>query len=316
MKRSPTAVIAVVALFFSLSLAASASGATVFNGSFETGTLAGWQQHYSSGAGLWYVESAKEGAEEAWPPPPDGSFFARDTESSPDTPILYQDIYLEPGFSHVLSMYVYYFSEAPIVVPSPNTLASNGPSNQQLRVDVMSPSAPIESVSPGDILATVFANQNGDPEFMLPTRFTTDLTAFAGQTVRLRIANAVHNAPFYAAVDGVSIASAQLSLPSNTITKGKLTLNKKKGTGKLKITVPGPGVLNVVSKGKPKRIKPFKLSPTGPGTFTVPLNPTGSGRKTLDNRGKLKAQLQVTFTPTGGAASVQTYKVTLKKTLE
>ena len=33
-----------------------------------------------------------------------------------------------------------------------------------MRVDVMRPSAAIESLDPGDILATVFANENGDPE--------------------------------------------------------------------------------------------------------------------------------------------------------
>jgi hypothetical protein len=48
----------------------------------------------------------------------------------------------------------------------------------------------------------------------------------------------------------------------------------------------------------------------------VPLNPTGVGRKALKRKGKLKAQLEVTFTPTGGLPNTQIYKVTLKKTLK
>ena len=73
----------------------------------------------------------------------------------------------------------------------------------------MKPTAPIESLNPADILTTVFANKAGDPQSMAPTALQADLSPFAGQTVRLRIANAVNDSVFNAAVDAVSIASTR-----------------------------------------------------------------------------------------------------------
>ena len=106
----------------------------------------------------------------------------------------------------------------------------------------MKPTAPIESVNPSDILTTLFANKNGDPESMAPTQLSADLTPFAGQTVRLRIANAVRDNVFNAAVDAVSITSTP---PNNVFKKGKLKLNRSNGTGTLTVTVPGAGVLSL-----------------------------------------------------------------------
>jgi len=135
--------------------------------------------------------------------------------------------------------------------------------------------------------------------------------------VRLRIANAAENF-FNAGVGAVSITTLlppPLFLPSNLISRGKLTLNKKQGTARLAINAPGPGTLTAVAKGKgkAKRIRNASLTVTATGTVKVPLNPNGVGKQVLDEKGKLKAQIGVTFTPTGGSANTQTYKVTLKK---
>jgi hypothetical protein len=306
LSKLAVAAIAVLAL----ALPAGAGAATVVNGDFETGSLSGWQQYNETGGGEWFTYSGAEAL--GFFPPPSGNFAAADEQSFPDLDVLYQDIALEPGYTHQLSLWLYYRSTEPISAPPTLSLKTE---NQQLRVDVMKPTAPLNSVAPGDILATVFANKYGDPEEMAPTHLTADLSPFAGQTVRLRIANAVTEGPFITGVDGVSITSTPIP-PSNVITKGKLTLNKKKGTGKLAINVPGPGALTETVKGSSKLIKPATLNPTGAGAVQVPLNPTGAGRKALKKKGSLKAQVQITFTPTGGLANTQTYKVTLKKTLK
>lgn len=300
---------------------AGAGAATVVNGDFETGNLSGWQVFNSSDRGNWFVYSGlftPFDAEKTEPfiAPPQGNFAAVTDESNPDTAILFQEIALEPFWAHQLALTLYYRSDDLIAVPSPNTLASNGSSgqpNQQLRVDVMRPGTPIESLNPADILATIFANKNGDPTFMSPTLFTADLTPFAGQTVRLRIANAVQEDVFNAGLDGVSITSTP---PSNAITRGKLTLNKSNGTGKLAISVPGPGTLTAVGKGKTKKVKRANRTAAAAGTVKLPLKPTGVGKKVLNSSGKLKTRIDVTFTPTGGTAATQTYKVTLKKNLK
>ncbi len=304
-----------------------ARAASVANGDFESGNLSGWQVYNSNSTGntSWFAYSGPLTPKTSKPffAPPSGSWAALSDGDSIDTTILYQDVALEPSVAQTLSMTLYYVSYEPIVVPEPNTLETDPgpfsigeevPENQQMRVDVMRPSAAIESLDPGDILATVFANKNGDPEQMLPTHITTELTPFAGQTVRLRIAVAIQDNYFNSGVDAVSITTPSQSVsPSNEFKRGKLTLNKKKGTGSLAVVVPGGGTLTVVGKGKPKRIKRATLSVPAGGTVKVPLKPTAAGRKALKAKGKLKTRIDVTFTPTGGTAATQTYKVTLKK---
>lgn len=322
-----------------LVLPAGASAATVVNGDFETGTLSGWQVYNSTPEGDWYVFSAAEAAAASSGPtpfgfyPPSGNYGAYTYEEFPDTAILYQDVALEPLFTHQLSMTLGYVSEAPLVAS--NTLAVDPevpPSypNQQLRVDVMKPTAPIESLNPADILATVFATKTGDPPTMAPTPLSANLSAFAGQTVRIRIANAAGDGEFNTSLDNVSITSTPLPPPppSNEFSRGKLTLNRSNGTGKLAIKVPGPGTLvgvdaraataaaSISATTKPKRIKKAKLSPTAAGIVQLPLRPTAAGRKTLRETGRLQVKVRVTFTPTGGTAKTHSYSIALRKTLK
>lgn len=306
-----------------LALPANAGAATVVNGNFETGNLGGWQVFNSTNAGNWFVFNAEEAAAEEVQPPIAGTFSAYTVEGFPDTAILYQDVALEPLFSHQLSMTVGYMSEAPIVVA--NTLLVDPefpPSypNQQMRVDVMKPTAPIESTNASDILATLFANKTGDSQFMPPTQLSANLSAYAGQTVRIRVATAAGNSEFNTVLDDVSMASTPPPPPppppSNAISRGKLTLNKNNGTGKLAVNVPGPGTLVEVGKGVKKKIRGATLTVTAAGVVQVPLKPTALGRTTLKIKGKLRSGIDVTFTPTGGSANTQSYKVTLKETLK
>lgn len=315
--------LALIVACLALAIPAGAGAATVVNGDFETGSLSGWQVYSSTNAGSWFAYSGtgtplpEEGMMEvhSFFPPPQGTFAAVTDEVEQSNPILYQDVALEPLWSHQLSLTLYYHSYGPIIVPEPNTLAVNGAAedNQQVRVDVMRPGTPIESLNPADILATAFASKTGDSEVMLPTQLTADLTPFAGQTVRLRIANAVQDNYFNVGLDAVSITSTP---PSNAITRGKLSLNKKKGTAKLAINVPGPGTLVAVGKGKSKKVKRATLTATGAGKVQLPLKPNRAGKKILNAKGKLKTGIAVTFTPTGGLAATTDYKVTLKKTLK
>jgi hypothetical protein len=310
---------------------AGATGATVVNGSFETGTLAGWQVVNSSESGSWfaYTGTTPPIGEGPVPAPPVGAFAAISAQGGPGTHILYQDIALEPQFKHQLSMFVYYKSAATLATPSPNTLSSGfPPANQQYRVDVMKSTAPLDSVAPGDILATVFATQSGGPLEMAPTVLTADLTPFAGQTVRLRLVEVDNQLFLWGGADGIAIQSTPPP-PSNVVVVGKAVLNKKNGTAKLPVTVPGAGVLSAVDanfvtvagisakkKKKKRMVKSATVTATAPGILNVPLKPTGPGRKVLNEKGKLKIKVALTFTPTGGTAATQTVKVTLKKKLK
>jgi hypothetical protein len=190
-------------------LAAPGTGAaaTVANGDFETGTLAGWTQNVDP-SGAWFAYSGTTTPAYGLPiaAPPQGSFAAVADMSSPGTRILYQDVALEPG-THTLSLYAYYRSTEAIAHPTPDSLSSSGGSNQQYRIDVVKPSAPLDSIDPADILVPVFRTATGDPQTLAPTIKTADLSPFAGQTVRLRFAEADNQGPLNASTDAVSIAS-------------------------------------------------------------------------------------------------------------
>jgi hypothetical protein len=348
----PTAVLIALALLAaSLLGAASASAAGVVNGSFETGTFNGWSLFASSPSVEWLVgEDQEPGAQgQPLPAPFDGRYFAFSEQRGPGTAILYQDIALPAATTDTLALTFGYFSEAQIRIPQPDSLDAEGAAkNQQVRVDVMKPTAPIESLAPADILTTVFASSEAEnlvPEPGIePRRFSVDLSAFAGQTVRLRFAVAV-NRELEAEVDAVSLTSAPIPPalpappaplpapvpPSNQIRKGKLALNKKNGTASLAIAVPDAGTLTAMdastkiaiastltAKGghKPMLIKTTTLHPTAAGTIEVPIRPTASGRRVLEEKGALEFHARLTFTPTGGTAATQVYTSKLMKTLK
>jgi hypothetical protein len=298
--------------------AGSAAAATVVNGDFETGNLNGWQTYSQTGGGEWYVYNNTE-EEPGSPWIFSGTWTAGSGEMSPDTVILYQDVALEPLFSHQLTLRYRYFSEAPLVTPSPNTLdveANEGDlENQQDIIDVIKPGAPLTTTNPTDILTTIFATNAASPEEIPATTLSADLSPFAGQTVRLRFVTLAHAAPNYAAVDDVKITSTALPPPppSNLFAKGKLKLNKANGTAKLALTVPGPGVVTAVdAKKKKKLVKGTSVTASAAGTITVPLKPTGKGTKALNANGKVAFKVKLSFTPTGGTAATQTATGTLK----
>jgi hypothetical protein len=336
--------ITVIALFAALLGTTSASAATVVNGGFETGNLEGWTLYTSNGEVTWEVQE-----EEGQLPPFSGTHYAMSNQVSPGTAILYQDIALEPNSSHQLQFAFEYESRKPITIPSPDSLAAElgAPANQQVRIDIMKPTSPITSLEPSDILATVFASSESEnlegaasKPYLEPKLFTVDLSQFAGQTVRLRFAVAVTLEPLYAFVDNVSVTSALLPTPplppptppppSNLFTKGKLTLNKKNGTGFLSVNVPDAGALTatdvhskiaigsvVGAKAKPQPVfvKTAAVNGAAAGTLKVPIKPTAAAKKILAKKGKLSVRLKLTFVPTGGTAAVQPYSGKLVKTL-
>jgi hypothetical protein len=332
--------------------AAPVSATIVTNGDFETGTLKPWETAAQPGGfGEWSTYSRHEfeiGGEEIAPAaPPSGEWAAvgANPSGATNTLYLYQDVPLPTASTDRLSMYLYYRSKAPIAVPKPDTLFVTellaAQPNQQLRVDVLKANAPIESLSPNDILATVYASKSGDPQVLAPTLLSADLSAFAGQTVRLRIVSAVQQGPMWVGVDGVAIESSPLAAtplppqpaetpaPSNAFAVGKLTLNRRHGGGRLTVTVPDAGTLTVAdarrkvaiasrhsdARERPPMIRTATVQTGGAQTVRVTLRPTPAAKKRLARNGKLRFRLQLTFTPVGGMAASKGYAGTLRKTL-
>lgn len=316
-----------VAIFLALLAPLKAGAASVVNGDFETGTLSGWQtQDYPvppSPGNKWFAYSGTTAPTSGnpIPVPPQGSFAAISDQGGGGTHVLYQDVALEPYYTHKLSLTAYYHTYASIAIPTPDTLNfTGGPSettfeqpNQQYRIDVMKPTAPILSIDPADILATVFATKVGAPVEMGPTQLTADLSAFAGQTVRLRFVEVDNQFFFNAGVDAISIASTP---PSNVFSFGTVTRNRRKGTANVPVVVPGAGVLAAtdarLSKAKKPFVKSATLTATGAGTLILAVKPTKAARKILKRKHKLKVNMAVTFTPTGGSAASQSLALVLR----
>lgn len=196
-------------------LAAGAGAATVANGGFETGDFTGWTKT-TSGSGDWFVYTGTTSpfSSQTIAAPPEGTFAATTDQTGPGSHILYQDVALEPGHSHTLS-FILYYENRNVLFFSPDSLSESVVPNQQYRVDIMDPAAPVDSVAPGDVLATVFRTMPGDPASKPYTPMTFDLTPFAGQTVRLRYAEVDNQFFFQASVDRVHIDSVSLREPDH-----------------------------------------------------------------------------------------------------
>jgi Calx-beta domain len=103
-------------------------------------------------------------------------------------------------------------------------------------------------------------------------------------------------------------ASVEIAIgPDNAFRFGKVVRNERKGTARLFVKVPGPGVLVVSGKGVKKVKKTVKKA----GNVGVPIKPKGKTVGVLAGEGEAKVRAKVAFTPSEGSVSSKTKKVKL-----
>jgi hypothetical protein len=293
----------------------SANAATVANGNFDSGNLVGWQTQLA-GTGQWlvYAGTSSPASAHPIPAPPQPTYAAISDETSGASAILYQDIALEPGYSQKLSLIAYYTSYSPVSQPTPDSLDFTALNNQQYRIDVIKPSAPLLSLNPADILLTILRTKAGDPITLAPTTMTADLTPFAGQTVRLRFASVDTVSFLNAGVDAVSLVSTP---PSNVIKLGKVKRNENNGTATLTVNVPGAGKLALTGKGVKTQRAAGRATASknvaAAGKVKLLIKAKDKAKSKLAKTGKAKVKAKITFTPTFGTAKSQTKSVKLIK---
>jgi len=183
----------------------TALAASVTNGSFETGSFSGWAVS-DSGSGNWLINSGAAGDAMA---PTEGTRDAYTQQGGPGSHILYQDVVLEAGQQHTLSLDLGYRNNAGVFY-TPESLSEATRPNQQARVDIVRPGADVRSVAASDVLLRVFRTEVGTPATRTMAAVTGDLTPFAGQTVRLRIAQVDNQSFFNVTLDKVRITSVSV----------------------------------------------------------------------------------------------------------
>jgi CubicO group peptidase (beta-lactamase class C family) len=217
--------VALVALTSFLLIKRDGQPSTFVMDAFESGSIADWKA-VGSGAGSWFVYTdGQEAPDPAQsdpnapfdvPDPPEGRYAAVTDMNGPGTRILYRDVKLDGHFT--LQLTVFYAGAGGF--SSPETLAYDVPeANQQFRIDLVRPSTPIDSVAQGDVLVNVFATSPGDPDRREPTAVSVDVSPWAGQTVRLRLAGTDNSGPLRVGVDDIrfepigSDTNARIELP-------------------------------------------------------------------------------------------------------
>jgi hypothetical protein len=343
--------------FAALLLAAgSAVAAGPVEGGFENG-LAAWTKtsFYENTEWAAQTRADAEADFETTLPAAIGPYVAATGYGGNDTAILAQTFALPAASNLNLSLYLFYKSETPTLVPTPDTLfvkPSGGEpgGNQQVRVDVLKSNAPLESLSPNDILATLYASPSGGPEVLGPTLLSADLSQFAGQTVTLRIANATSEGPMEVGVGAVSLTETPLppappapateEAPTTPVSDGvaspvahKLVHRLSTGGATLDVRLPAAGSLVVsdarrkaavasvfsarrtTAAPKPILIRTTSVAVDRPQTVHVRLRPTAAASRLLAIRGRVPFRLQLTFNSARGAVSTATYKGVLVKRL-
>jgi D-alanyl-D-alanine carboxypeptidase len=208
-RAAAAAALAALLTLGSVLVGCEAQPRTIVVDDFESGAITGWQA-VAGGSGGWFVygdghkppdpAQSDPNVPFAVPDPPQGKFAAVTDMNGPGTRILYRDLRLEGRFS--LQATAFYTGPGPL--SSPPTLAYDDPeANQQFRIDLIRPSAPIDSVAKGDVLANVFGTSPDDPARRPPTEVRIDLSAWAGQTVRLRLASTDNQGPLRVGVDNI-----------------------------------------------------------------------------------------------------------------
>lgn len=185
----------------------------LFNGSFElnggvvTNEFTGWTEvDLPNSSGSWLVQTGNTSPLNGFEVdhPTDGSFAAMTDQFGPGAHILYQDVRVPAHGPAVLGFDVSFLNFAGEFV-TPPTLSFETIPNQQFRVDVMDPSAPLDDVGSGVLLA-VYRTEAGDAPSSDYRTVTASLGRFAGRVVRIRFAEVDNLNNFLVGIDRVTVA--------------------------------------------------------------------------------------------------------------
>ncbi len=104
--------------------------------------------------------------------------------------------------------------------------------------------------------------------------------------------------------------------PSNAFLVTKKSIASKTGKATISLRLPGAGKVVLVGKAKVGKrtinVGRVTLNAGKAGSFNLTLNPSSAAKSVLKQRGSLKVNLEITFTPNGGSAKASKSALTLK----
>jgi hypothetical protein len=130
--------------------------------------------------------------------------------SGPGSRILYRDVKLDGRLKLRFTLFYVNFKvsgHAPEFASPASLDHEIHKPNQQFRVDLVDPAAPVDSVATKHVLARIFATAPGDRGKLGPRAITFDLSHWAGKKVRIRFAQVDNIGPLRAGVDDVRLAA-------------------------------------------------------------------------------------------------------------
>jgi hypothetical protein len=183
------------------------------NGSFESGSLAGWNVANQPGSqGSWYIQSGTSSQYgTSVPSPPDGTYAAMTDSTGPSSTALYQDFTVPQGtiLSATLNYQRVRLSAGSYATPTSWDYTVSP--NQHTEADILLPTTNALSTS----VLTQLGGNSGDRYPYSPAQvagasapgfdLTSLLQNYAGQTLRLRFAEVNNQGPLVFGVDAVSL---------------------------------------------------------------------------------------------------------------
>ncbi|MQA75353.1 MAG: hypothetical protein GEU88_13590 [Solirubrobacterales bacterium] len=97
--------------------------------------------------------------------------------------------------------------------------------------------------------------------------------------------------------------------PSNRFRLGAPKRNKRHGTARLRVTVPGPGVLRLV---KTKQVRPTRKDVASAGKVNLRVRPRRQARRRLRRRAEVRVRARATYSPEGGEPRTKSRRLTLR----
>jgi hypothetical protein len=262
----------------------------------ETGNLVAWQQVQETDShGAWMPQTGTVSPLSGLPvlAPPQGQYAAMldqpDVVSPLGVPyylnipgadvfdgshVLYQDFFIPSGVTQAtLSLQLYLNNTAgafsdPTVTPSLDYFPGqvNRPANQQVRIDIMDPTANPFDVGAGVLTNIYQTTPQTNPVFGGYLTITADLSAFKGRVVRLRIAEVNNQGRLIVGVDNVHVQSFFVDNTTPSLNGVRLRNPGFGATATFGGNTTDPTIIGQVSDmGSPNNIAYIEIDPTNTG---------------------------------------------------